>query len=257
MPPPMTTARRVSVRRGHARASLRCEAEQRAGRETRLDGVGHAHPCVCVAAGAQAGRELGEEVVRRGHGATAVGREGRDDGGRGREVGVDAIEHRRALRRLVPGEPEVVAAEHRVVVVEVAQEVDVLERRTETSRTVDELGRGSDRMRRPGVHEHLQAHQADHLGRAVDVRVVRRGVVPRVSRSVRIDAKNGATSSGPIPHSRAVRANACTTRFALKPRRSRRGSPARARRAPRSASGVSPASAAGPSTISSAMRTSA
>ncbi len=100
----------------------------------------------------------------------------RDDGCRGGEVRIDPVEHRRAS--LVVGcTVEVVAAEAIRVVGEVAEEVDVLEGRTEASRPVDEVGRGASRRRHARVQEHLQAHEPHDLGRPVHVGVVGQVVV--------------------------------------------------------------------------------
>ena len=114
---------------------------------------------------------------------------------------------------------EVVATERRLVVIEVAQEVHVLERGAEAPCAVDQCRFGDDRMPRPRVHEHLQAHQSDDLGRAVHVRVVRGGVVaPGGEVGAHGREERLARGSSPMPHSRAVRAKACTMRLALNPR---------------------------------------
>ena len=113
---------------------------------------------------------------------------------------------------------EVVAAELAGVVIQVAEEIHVLERRAQAPCAFDELGGGLSGRRFAGVHECLKAHQPHHLRRSVDVLVVRGPVVVAVVMSVRIEAKKGRMRSSPIPHSLAVRANAWTTRFALKPR---------------------------------------
>ena len=129
MPPPMTTARPScagppcappdALAPDHARLaspSARGEAEPRARRERGLDRIGHAHALVRAGVAAQPRGQLGEQVVGGGDRAAAVRRKARDDGGRGGEVGVDAVEHARRVDA-PDATPEVVAAERALVVV--------------------------------------------------------------------------------------------------------------------------------------------
>ncbi len=87
----------------------------------------------------QAGGQLGEQVVCGRHRAPAVRRQQRHRAGGGGEVGVDAVEHHLARGASRP-EPEIVAAERRLVVDEVTQEVHVLKRRAEAPCPVGEFG---------------------------------------------------------------------------------------------------------------------
>ncbi len=133
------------------------------------------------------------------------------------EVGLH-VGDQAALRRLVERADvdarEVRAAEDLEVGVQVAEEVDLLERGAQGPRTVHEHGVVERRPSR-AVHEGAQAHEPDDLGGAVDVAVEGLLVVSVCSRSMRIDAKNGFVSSGPNP----------VTRRRCGRRRARRGSP--------------------------------
>ena len=121
---------------------------------------------------------LGEQGVGRGDGATAAAGQLGDDGAGDREVGVDVVEHARlvGLVEAIGVDPREVAATASVEVVgEVAQEVDLLEGRTEVARAALP-SRVAMRIGGEPERERAQAHQADDLGRAVDVRAQLAGI---------------------------------------------------------------------------------
>jgi hypothetical protein len=129
--------------------------------------------------GPQAHGELGEERLGERDGAATRRGQGRDDGCRHREVGVDVVQEAVlvGLREAVDLDArEVAATEGLEVGGEIAQEVDLLERRTEGASTGDHallLG-GVELL---PLEEGLEAHEADDLGGAVDVAVEARLVV--------------------------------------------------------------------------------
>ena len=166
------------------------------------------------------------------------------------------IRSRSASQKRVDVEVREVAAAQRVVVLgEVAQEVELLEGGAEPAGAGREPRRGRDRRARP--RRGRRAGTSARRPRRSRRRSARssRGCGRVVSRSMRIEAKNGSTSSSPIPHGdRGAREGVHDEVAAVAGaagragrRRGARSASARADSVPRPGSGLS--------TISSATRT--